>query len=53
MGCGSSAATPTTASSISALTPATITDFAVHARQVKQTWPDVKKINKLGAKTFA
>jgi hypothetical protein len=30
-----------------------ITDFAVIARQVKQTWPDVQKIDKLGAKTFA
>ncbi|CAF0989740.1 unnamed protein product [Adineta steineri] len=47
MGCGSSNAT-------SAAEPNNnITEFAVYARQVKQTWPDIKNIDKLGAKTFA
>jgi len=45
MGCESSTTASTTTSNI--------TDFTVIARQVKQTWPDVQKINKLGAKTFA
>jgi hypothetical protein len=50
MGCEASTAAAVTPSTV----PSTnITDFAVHARQVKQTWPDVKNINKLGAKTFA
>jgi len=54
MGCETSTATsPTiTTPSVPAST-SNITDFAVIARQVKQTWPDVQKINKLGAKTFA
>jgi hypothetical protein len=51
MGCGSSDAISTT-------TPSTTTnsntpDFEVIAQQVKQTWPDVKNIDKLGGKTFA
>jgi len=49
MGCESS----TTASTTTSAPTSNITDFAVIARQVKQTWPDVQKINKLGAKTFA
>ncbi|CAF3371378.1 unnamed protein product [Rotaria socialis] len=48
MGCMSSSAAsrPVIPSSIPG-------DFTVIAQQVKQTWPDVKKINKLGEKTFA
>ncbi|CAF3399891.1 unnamed protein product, partial [Rotaria sp. Silwood2] len=48
MGCGSSNATSTT-------TPSNlqVPDFAVVAQQIKQTWPDVKKIDKLGEKIFA
>jgi hypothetical protein len=50
MGCESSnTASPT----VPTAPTTTITDFTVVARQVKQTWPDIQKINKLGAKTFA
>ncbi len=48
MGCANSATESTIEPSTSH-----ITDFAVAARQVKQTWPDVQNINKLGAKAFA
>jgi hypothetical protein len=51
MGCCESS---NTASPPITTTPtSTITDFAVVAQQVKQTWPDIQKINNLGAKTFA
>ncbi len=51
MGCETS----TTASPavINAPATSTITDFTVVAQHVKQTWPDIRKINNLGAKTFA
>ncbi|CAF3862222.1 unnamed protein product [Rotaria sp. Silwood1] len=48
MGCISSNPTPTTTQS-----NLNVPSFAVVAQQVKQTWPDVKKIDRLGAKTFA
>ncbi|UJR31533.1 hypothetical protein I4U23_019022 [Adineta vaga] len=51
MGCGSSSVA-SRKPSISEPSSA-VTDFIVLARQVKQTWPDVKKIDSLGAKTFA
>ena len=46
MGCQSSTTKSTTPSLPSM-------DFSVITQQVKQTWPDVQKINKLRAKTFA
>jgi len=52
MGCGSSDATSTTTPS-TITTNSNTTDFEVIVQQVKQTWPDVKKIDKLGGKTFA
>ena len=45
MGCGNSKAT----SSV----PTTENDMKVLMGQVRQTWPDVKKIDRLGTKTFA
>jgi len=50
MGCATSTKTQT---ETTAESTSNITNFAVTARQVKQTWPDVQKINRLGAKTFA
>ncbi|CAF1220420.1 unnamed protein product [Rotaria sordida] len=48
MGCISSNPSPTTIPSNS-----NIPNFTLVAQQVKQTWPDVKKIDRLGAKIFA
>jgi hypothetical protein len=52
MGCGSSDATSSTTPSTTA-TNSNTTDFVVIVQQVKQTWPNVKNIDKLGGKTFA
>lgn len=48
MGCGSSKA-------VSVASPASTTNTSttIAIQQVKQTWPDVKKIDKLAEKTFA
>ena len=48
MGCSSSNATSNATASTS-----NITNFDVVVQQVKQTWPDVKNIDKLAQKIFA
>lgn len=55
MGCGSSdTASPVLVDTTSTAATATITtNFTVLAQQVKQTWPDIRKVDKLGAKVFA
>ena len=56
MGCGDSkAASPVLITASTNTTTATVptTEFAVVVQQVKQTWPDVQKIDRFGAKVFA
>lgn len=51
MGCGSSSIEPQ--ESIIAEPSPAIIEFAIIASEVKRTWPDIKKIDRLGEKTFA
>ncbi|CAF1133073.1 unnamed protein product [Adineta ricciae] len=51
MGCGTSSVEPQ--ESIIAEPSPAIIEFGIVASEVKRTWPDIKKIDRLGEKTFA
>ena len=51
MGCGNSSVEPQ--ESIIAEPNSAVIEFGIVASEVKRTWPDVKKIDRLGEKTFA